>query len=146
MARYLLDTNVCVLLLKSHPAVMRCIANVGAENCFVSEITAAELLFGAVKGAEKAANPNVVRKGTADFIETLQVLPIRQALYTYAFEKRRLQLTGQPLDDFDLLIGATALSYNLTMVTNNTKHFNRFQNLTLEDWTEPSEPFRSSTV
>lgn len=50
-------------------------------------------------------------------------------------EKARLQKDGKVIDDFDLLIGATAVSFDLIMVTNNINHFNRIKHLKLEDWT-----------
>jgi tRNA(fMet)-specific endonuclease VapC len=62
-------------------------------------------------------------------------LPIYPALDIYASEKARLQKSGNVIDDFDLLIGATAVSFDLIMVTNNTNHFNRIEKLKLEDWT-----------
>ncbi len=137
MPAYLLDTNICVLLLKSRSAVVEHVRRVGSANCFVSEIAVAELLFGVEKGVEKADNPEEVRRGTDAFLSSLQVLPIGPALRIYATEKRRLQLLGQGIDDFDTLIAATALAHDLTMVTNNTKHFNRFPALSLEDWSDP---------
>jgi tRNA(fMet)-specific endonuclease VapC len=53
----------------------------------------------------------------------------------YAKEKARLRKAGTPIDDFDLLIGATAVTHKLIMVTNNTKHFKRINGIKLEDWT-----------
>ena len=137
MPAYLLDTNICVMLLKSRPAVVEHIRRVGPDNCLVSEITVAELLFGVEKGVEKADKPDEVRRGTDAFISSLSVLPIGPTLRIYATEKRRLQLLGQGIDDFDTLIAATALAHGLIMVTNNTKHFNRFPALSLEDWSDP---------
>ena len=67
----------------------------------------------------------------------MQPLTISSSLRTYASEKRRLQRLGQTVDDFDLLIGATALAHDMTMVTNNTKDFNQLQGIVLEDWTKP---------
>lgn len=98
----------------------------------------AELLFGVEKGVEKADKPEEIRQGTDAFISSLSVLPIGLALRIYATEKRRLQLLGQGIDDCDTLITATALAHGLIMVTNNTKHFNRFPALALEDWADPS--------
>lgn len=62
-------------------------------------------------------------------------MPIYPALDIYASEKARLQKSGKVIDDFDLLIGASAVSFDLIMVTNNTNHFNRIKNLRFEDWT-----------
>jgi tRNA(fMet)-specific endonuclease VapC len=54
----------------------------------------------------------------------------------YAKEKARLQKIGKPIDDFDLLIGVTSVTHKLTMVTNNTNHFERISGISLEDWTK----------
>lgn len=104
---------------------------IGFENCFVSEITVAELKF----GAENSEHLEKNRKVIANFLEVFQVIPIFGALDIYAREKARLRKVGYVIDDFDLLIGATAIAHELIMVTNNTKHFARMENILLEDWT-----------
>lgn len=135
MLGYLLDTNICILLLRNRELVRERLRAVGPASCFISEITVAELYFGATK------SPSSVQEflRTEAFIASAQVLPIAPALRSYAQQRWRLQQLGQPLDDFDLLIGATALVEKLVMVTNNTKHFNRIQGITLEDWTQKPE-------
>ncbi len=104
---------------------------VGVENCFISEITLAELKF----GIEKSERPEKNKKVLANFLSGLQVLTIFDALDLYAKEKARLQKSGTPLDDFDLLIGVTSVTHKLIMVTNNTRHFKRINKIKLEDWT-----------
>ena len=54
---------------------------------------------------------------------------IFHSLDLFAKEKARLRKLGAPIDDFDLLIGATSIQHNLTMVTNNTKHFKRINGI-----------------
>jgi len=105
---------------------------VGPENCFISEITLAELKFGVAKSDAKKKN----QKALENFLSGIQILPIFPALDIYAEEKARLQKAGKIIDDFDLLIGATAVSFDLTMVTNNTSHFSRVKEIVLEDWTK----------
>lgn len=104
---------------------------VGPENCFISEITLAELKFGVAKSKAKEKN----QKALDNFLSGIQLLPIFPALDIYAEEKARLQKSGKIIDDFDLLIGATAVSFDLVMVTNNTNHFNRIKDIKLENWT-----------
>jgi tRNA(fMet)-specific endonuclease VapC len=104
---------------------------VGPENCFISEISLAELKFGVAKSKARQKN----QKALDNFLSGIQILPIFPALDTYATEKARLQKSGKIIDDFDLLIGATAVSFDLTMVTNNTNHFSRLTDIKLEDWT-----------
>ena len=61
-------------------------------------------------------------------------MPIFPVLDVFAFEKARLEKLGLRLDDFDLLIGSTAIHYDLVLVTNNVKHFERMQGLNIENW------------
>ena len=63
------------------------------------------------------------------------ILPIFPVLDVFAREKARLEKLGLRLDDFDLLIGATAIHYDLILVTNNVMYFERMQNLSIENWT-----------
>ena len=102
-----------------------------AENCFISEMTLAELKF----GVEKSEKPEKNRKALDHFLSGVQILPIFHSLDLYAKEKARLQKAGTPVDDFDLLIGVTSVTHKLTMVTNNTNHFKRISGIKLEDWT-----------
>jgi tRNA(fMet)-specific endonuclease VapC len=106
--------------------------NVTTENCFISEITLAELKF----GVEKSEKPEKNKKVLDNFLTGIQILPIFHSLDLYAKEKARLQKAGTPIDDFDLLIGVTSITHALTMVTNNTNHFKRIRGIRLEDWTE----------
>ena len=62
------------------------------------------------------------------------VLPIDNAIETYGINKAYLESKGMSIDDFDLLIGSTATNYNLIMVTENIKHFERIQNIRIENW------------
>ena len=101
-----------------------------ADNCFVSEITLAELKF----GVEKSEKPEKNKKALDNFLTGIQILPIFHSLDLYAKEKARLQKAGTPIDDFDLLIGVTSVSHRMTMVTNNTNHFKRIKGIKLEDW------------
>lgn len=106
--------------------------SVGAEACFISEITLAELKFGVANSSDRDQKQTVLDS----FLSGVKVLPIFHALDLYAEEKARLRKAGTPIDDFDLLIGVTAVTHRLIMVTNNTRHFERISNIQLEDWTE----------
>lgn len=131
MNLYLLDTNICIYYIKGLHDLKSKFQEVGPENCFISEITLAELKFGVAKSQAKEKN----QKALENFLSGIQILPIFPALDLYAEEKARLQKSGKIIDDFDLLIGATAVSFDLVMVTNNTNHFNRIKDIKLEDWT-----------
>jgi tRNA(fMet)-specific endonuclease VapC len=128
--QYLLDTNICIYYLKGLYSLDNKIKTVRVENCFVSEITLAELKF----GVENSKNPERNRKALDSFLTGIQILPIFEAIDTYAKEKARLRKLGNVVDDFDLLIGCTAVSFGLIMVTNNTNHFQRINNIELDNW------------
>jgi tRNA(fMet)-specific endonuclease VapC len=106
--------------------------SVKIENCFISVITLAELRF----GVENSKAPAKNQKALDNFLSGIQVLPIFEAINTYAKEKARLRKSGITVDDFDLLIGSTAVTYELIMVTNNTKHLENIKNIRLENWTK----------
>jgi tRNA(fMet)-specific endonuclease VapC len=101
------------------------------DNCFISEITLAELKF----GVEKSEKPEKNKKALDNFLSGVQILPIFHSLDLYPKEKARLQKAGTPIDDFDLLIGVTSITHKLAMATNNTNHFKRIRGIKLEDWT-----------
>lgn len=133
MGQYLLDTNICVFLLRGQYDVDKKIDEVGLENCHISEITMAELKYGAELGRKKGIKQRA--QGLDSFLSSIQILPISNAIDLYASEKARLRLAGTPADDdFDLLIGCTAIVNDLIMVTENIKDFKNFSNIKLENW------------
>jgi tRNA(fMet)-specific endonuclease VapC len=72
----------------------------------------------------------------ANFLTGVIIIPVFPSLDIYAKEKATLRKAGQPVDDFDLLIGATAISNGLTLVTNNVDHLGRMEGIKIEDWTK----------
>lgn len=135
-AGHLLDTNICVHFLRGEHRLDAKIAALGLAQCFVSEITIAELLFGAANSAP--AWQTRQRDQVAEFrgLFAEQVLPIAPALEIFADQKATLRRSGRPVDDFDILIGSTALAHGLTLVTRNTRHFTNIASLTLENWVD----------
>ena len=132
MNKYLLDTNIVIFLFRQKFQIREKMALVGLQNCSVSEITLAELKIGAESSADPAKNHALINLLT----ETVTVLPISKVLDVFASEKVRLNKAGTPMHDhFDVLIAATALVYDLVLVTNNTKHFIVYEGLEVEDWT-----------
>ena len=130
MKNFLLDSDTCVSLIRGSDAIRKKIAQVGSERCFISEITIAELRFGAERCNRCEEEHYIV-----DLVcEEFTVLTISEAIRHFATEKARLWSIGQKIADFDLLIGATAVYHGLVLVTNNTKHFERMQSLQLENW------------
>jgi tRNA(fMet)-specific endonuclease VapC len=129
--KYLLDTNICIYFLKGQFDLYQKIQAIGEENCLLSEITIAELKYGAENSTQKEKN----RKNLEAFQSKFGILPIFPALDIFAREKSRLKTKGKILDDFDLLIGATAICNDLVLVTKNVSDFDRLEGVIIEDWT-----------
>jgi len=127
--KYLLDTNTVICLMKNQHNIRERIIEVGLSNCAVSEITIAELYVGYFKGKNQKQ-----LKEVENVNKLFKVLPISPAIINYAENRAFLESNGNKIDDFDLLIGATALVNKLTIVTHNKKHFARIPNLKVEDW------------
>ena len=127
--KYLLDTNVLISMLKNKGNVRKHIKNIGLSKCFVSEISIAELFYGAAKGGR---NENF--KDIEHILQMFEVLPIYPYIESYGKVKALLEKQGQRIDDFDILIGVTAQQNNYTMVTANVKHLGRIPNLNIENW------------
>jgi tRNA(fMet)-specific endonuclease VapC len=129
---YLLDTNICVHFFRGKFNLLSKFEKVGIDNCAISEITLAELVF----GAEKSQNPIKNHRFIEEFIENVAVIPIYSAIYKYGKEKARLGALGSNISDFDLLIGCTAVENELIMVTENVSEFERIVGITIENWIE----------
>ena len=132
MKQYLIDTNTCIFYIKGKFQLDTKFNKAGSDNCFISEITLAELKFGVENSEQKEKN----QKALDNFLTGVKIVPIFHSLDIYSKEKSRLRKAGISIDDFDLLIGATAVTQNLVMVTNNTNHFKNIKDITLEDWTK----------
>ncbi len=128
--KYLLDSNICIHFLRGKYNIIEKLNEVGIDNCAISEITLAELVF----GAEKSDNPKKNHKLIEKFIGQLSILPIFDAIQTYGKEKARLQSEGKMISDFDLLIGCTSSENDLIMVTENIKEFDRIKGIKIENW------------
>lgn len=130
--KYLLDTNICIHFFRGDFNLIDKLEKVGIENCAISEITLAELVF----GAENSKYPKKNYQLIETFSEQVAILPILDAILVYGKEKVRLRKIGKMISDFDLLIGTTAIANNLIMVTENTKEFIRIEKIEIENWVE----------
>ena len=134
MSRYLLDTNICVHLIKGEFEIKEKIAQVGTKSCYLSEVTVAELLFGIENSAPDRRRLNQERFHDFQALFSNRILPISDVLPEYARQKAALRRMGRPIGEFDLLIGATAIVGNLTLATRNTKDFANMSGIQLENW------------
>ncbi len=126
---YLLDTCICIALIKKMPSVVEHIRLVGVDKCKISVVTLAELYFGAYKSGQKKHFEDV------EVIKNLfEQYDITNCIKEYGDIRWQLERTGKKIDHFDMLIGATALHEKLIVVTGNTNHFERIPNLRIENW------------
>jgi tRNA(fMet)-specific endonuclease VapC len=131
MLRYLLDTNVCIYVIKQRPASLLDRFNENAAQMAISSITLAELL----QGAEKSSQPQRTLAVVDDFCGRLDVLSYgAKAAQHYGLIRTSMERRGQPIGVNDLHIAAHARSEGLTLVTNNLREFERVDGLLLDNW------------
>ena len=130
MAKYLLDTCACISMFRNEGRVRETLLRVGTKNCYISEITVAELYFGLAKATDKKRKLDDIREVQRLF----RVLPAYPSFKEYGEIRNTLEHTGQRIDQFDLLIGATALHHGMTLVTSNLRHFERIQGIEIDNW------------
>ena len=131
MVKYMLDTSICIELLRGNELVrQRCVEH--NDECCISPITAIELLYGAYGAPERYREHEVAKAKL--LIEHYPMFGIDDGVEFFATEKHRLESIGNSIEDFDLLIGTSAHEMGLTVVTHNIKHFNRISGLKYEDW------------
>ena len=130
MEGYLLDTNICIYLLKEKYGIAERLDALQDKRLCVSEITLSELYYGASKSKRKDEQINDVNI-IADMFE---VLPITDSLELYGENRYLLEKSGNRIDDFDLLIGSTAVAHNLIVITENVKHLGRIPDIQIENW------------
>ncbi len=136
--RYLLDTGHCVAYTKaSHPAhqaVQRRVDSMSAEELRVAQFTVMELAEGPWH-TETSFGYHDVRAAIYSFLSWIHMLgPTHLTIEEFGRVRAGLRKRGQLLGDMDTAIAATALSYDLTLVTHNTQHFSRIPGLRLDDW------------
>lgn len=134
MPRYMLDTNMCIYLMKNQPEeVARRFAQCYVGDVVMSSITYAELEY----GVAASASPENERTNLAGLVEDIPVVPFDAAAGA-AYGPIRLATGDARKDALDKLIAAHAVSLNVTLVTNNERDFARYPGLTIENWIESS--------
>ena len=133
MPRYMLDTNMCIYLMKNQPEeVARRFAQCYVGDVVMSSITYAELEYGVIA----SDNPTEERINLASLVEDIQVIPFNAAAGAAYGPLRMATRDGTKKDALDKLIAAHAVSLGVTVVTNNEKDFARYPGLTVENWIE----------
>ena len=130
---YLLDTDTIIYSLKGHEAVQRNLSTHIDDPMSLSVISLMELYYGAYKSQKVTSNISKIRI----LEKTFEIIPAgTENAEIFGLLKSDLEKSGSPLDDFDLIIAACAMTYNLTLVTNNYRHFERIDGLKLANWSE----------
>lgn len=136
MLRYMLDTNLCVRVLRDRPAGLRERFNSRADALAISTVVLYELFY----GAERSARPDHNRREVERFAAHLEVLAFDAAAAAHAAEIRAaLQRIGQTIGAYDLQIAGHARSRGLVVVTGNLGEFQRVDGLRCEDWTPDAD-------
>ena len=128
---FLLDTNVCIGAMKNHSLIQRRQAAHDPSDCFISSITIYELHT----GIERCNDPAKERRRVETFLAPLPIVSFEHdAAIMAARVRRQLEMVGQIIGPYDLMIAGHALALGLTLVTHNTDEFKRVAGLALEDW------------
>jgi tRNA(fMet)-specific endonuclease VapC len=131
MLAYMLDTNICIHVMKAYPQDLREKFNALAEQLCISSITLGELHYGAEKSARRAANLTAIEQ----FAARLEVLPFdSSAASHYGQLRAELERAGRPAGPYGMQIGGHARSQGLTVITNNLREFARMPGLRSETW------------
>ena len=132
---YLLDTCTVSDLVKGDTNTLSRLKALSPQKVKISVITAHELQYGLFKNPQMKRTTKEAVRG---FLNDAEVLPFTDKAATIAARIRvDLQKVGQPIGAYDLLIAATALVGNFTLVTSNEKEFSRIANLRFENWRLP---------
>lgn len=130
---FLLDTNICVYWLKGNENIERKAISVGIDNLSVSFVNLSELFYGAYKSEKQNENLSAIHT----MLEKLEIIDSSEEICDqFGKLKAQLEREGNIIDDADLFIASCALVNNLTLVTNNERHFHRINGLKLENWVD----------
>ncbi|MBR3108596.1 MAG: type II toxin-antitoxin system VapC family toxin [Clostridia bacterium] len=130
--KFMLDTNIIAYAKNNRPeSVLQRLTQYKPEDMCVSAITMAELEFGVFN----SSRPDQNRLALLLFLSRIAVVPFdADAAREYGSIRADLTKKGTPIGANDLLIAAHARSLGLTLVTNNTREFERVENLRVENW------------
>ena len=129
---YMLDTNICVFAIKKNLNVLSAIKDKKENGLYISAITLSELEHSACNSSYPEKN----RIALMNFLSLMTSLSYDgKAAQEYGKLRTNLQKQGRLIGNMDMLIAAHAKSVNMTLVTNNTREFERVKGLAIEDWT-----------
>jgi tRNA(fMet)-specific endonuclease VapC len=128
---YILDTNICIYLLNGNKKIEAKIKSIGIYSIAITNTVLAELYFGAYNSAKVKDNLSRID----EFRKNLTVIQEdAESSRLFGKLKAELKISGNLIDDFDILIASIALANDCTIVTNNENHFKRIKNLPVVNW------------
>jgi tRNA(fMet)-specific endonuclease VapC len=131
MMRYMLDTSICIHVIRNYPPELQERFNLLAEQLCISSVTLGELHYGAEKCTRRLDNLQAIEHFTA----RLEVLPFTgQAAAHYGQIRAQLERVGRPAGAYDIMIGGHARSEGLILVTSNVREFEPMDGLRVESW------------
>jgi tRNA(fMet)-specific endonuclease VapC len=133
--KYMLDTNICIYIINNKPKTVldRFLALDSSDTVYISAISVAELFY----GLEKSSSPKKEQNKLAliKFLSPLEIVSYSEkAAIEYGIIRAKLEKSGQPIGANDMLIASHAKSMDCTVVTNNTKEFERVNGLKIQNW------------
>lgn len=132
--KYLLDTNICIYLIKKKPmSIIDKFNQYSVGDLGVSSITVAELFFGVQKSQHRKQNQAALMQ----FVSPLEIAEFdTDAAFKYGQIRAELERKGTPIGSLDTLIAGHAVSLGVSLVTNNEREFSRVPGLNVENWVE----------
>jgi tRNA(fMet)-specific endonuclease VapC len=134
--RYMLDTNICIYIINNKPKTVldRFLALDSNDTVYISSISVAELFYGLEKSTSTKKEQN--KLALIKFLSPLEIAHYdEKAAIEYGALRARLEKIGQPIGANDMLIASHAKSLDCTIVTNNTKEFEKISDLKIQNWT-----------
>ena len=132
MKKLMLDTNICIYIIKNKPqSVREKLKEFDIGDLCISSITVSELYYGAYKSLHVEKNLLALEH----FLRPFDILEYDlKASIEYGKIRASLEKSGKIIGGLDMMIAAHALTNKMTLVTNNTKEFERVENLILDNW------------
>ena len=133
MIDFLLDTDICIYLIKKQPAqALARLQALDISQVGISTITLSELEY----VVSKSSKPEQNKLALAEFVAPLEIIAYDDAAAAhYGHIRTLLERQGTPIGPLDTLIAAHALALGCALVTNNDREFSRIPNLVVENWT-----------
>lgn len=131
MKKYILDSDILIYFLKGHKDVVESMTKIPISNLYITRVNYTELLYGAYNSTKVEENLKTI----IPFLENFKVLEFdKESSEVFAKTKASLKQKGKIIADMDLMIASISLKNQFTLVSNNTKHFERIEKLDLKNW------------